>query len=158
MEPWIAGAAEISVVVNGINPSRDEPVLDIVDLPYLNHDRHEYNPNQVVIYWDRYRWGAVDLIILEHDDGMNYKELATLFLSAANDILKSIPDPKIQSFASVTTITKKLILELPDFWDSNDGDFVDAFYTLQEGQRYMGRYGAGGNAKATFLPLMVNPR
>ena len=157
-EPWISGAAEVYAIVNGVNPTRDEPVLDIIEMPYLDYAEKEYYPNQVVIHWERYRWAAADIILMEHDDGTNYKELATLLVSAAETILKSIPDPEVQGFAILTTITNGIIKALPDSWFTNDDDFVDAYYTLQEGETYTDHYGAGGNARATFAPLVIQPR
>jgi len=157
-EPWISGAAEVYAIVNGVNPSRDKPVLDIIEMPYLDYAEKEYYPNQVVVHWERYRWAAVDMILMEHDDGTNYKELATVLLSAAETILKSIPDPEVQGFAIVATITNGILKALPDAWFTNDDDFVDAYYTLQEGQTYTEHYGSGGNARATFTPLVIDPR
>ena len=52
-EPWLLGAAEVYAVVAGVNPGRDEPVVDIVDMPYLDHDNTDYSPNQILVYWDR---------------------------------------------------------------------------------------------------------
>ena len=157
-EPWISGAAEVYAIVNGVNPTRDEPVLDIIEMPYLDYAEKEYYPNQVVIHWERYRWAAADIILMEHDDGTNYKELATLLVSAAETILKAIPDPEVQGFAILATITNGIIKALPDSWFTNDDDFVDAYYTLQEGETYTDHYGAGGNARATFAPLVIQPR
>lgn len=157
-EPWISGAAEVYAIVNGVNPSRDEPVLDIIEMPYLDYAEKEYYPNQIVIHWERYRWAAADIILMEHDDGTNYKELATALLSAAETILKSIPDPEVQGFAIVATITNGILKALPDAWFTNDDDFVDAYYTLQEGETYTNHYGSGGNARATFTPLIIDPR
>ncbi|QFI38781.1 DUF3103 family protein [Moritella marina ATCC 15381] len=157
-EPWISGAAEVYAIVNGVNPSRDEPVLDIIEMPYLDYAEKEYYPNQVVIHWERYRWAAADMILMEHDDGTNYKELATALLSAAETILKSIPDPEVQGFAIVATITNGILKALPDAWFTNDDDFVDAYYTLQEGETYTNHSGSGGNARATFTPLVIDPR
>ncbi|KXO09556.1 hypothetical protein AKG98_1150 [Moritella sp. JT01] len=157
-EPWISGAAEVYAIVNGVNPTRDEPVLDIIEMPYLDYAEKEYYPNQVIIHWERYRWAAADIILMEHDDNTNYKELALVLVSAAEKIIKSIPDPEVQGFAFLATITHGIIKALPDYWFSNDDDFVDAFYTLQEGKTYTDHYGAGGNAKATFIPLVIDPR
>ncbi|SGY85306.1 Putative uncharacterized protein [Moritella viscosa] len=157
-EPWISGAAEVYAIVNGVNPTRDEPVLDIIEMPYLDYAEKEYYPNQVVIHWERYRWAAADIILMEHDDGTNYKELATQLVSAAETILKAIPDPEVQGFAIIATITNGIIKSLPDAWFTNDDDFVDAYYTLQEGETYTDHYGSGGNARATFTPLVIQPR
>lgn len=55
-EPWISGRAEIYALVTGVDPSRDKPTIDLIDMPYLDYDKQDYFPNQVVIHWTRYRW------------------------------------------------------------------------------------------------------
>jgi hypothetical protein len=157
-EPWILGKAEIYGIVNGVNPTRDEPVLDIVEMPYLDHDDTTYSPNQVVIHWERYRWTAADLILMEHDDGTNYKTLAAALLEAATAIMRLIPDPAVQGYSIIPQITNGIISALPDAWFTNDDDYVDVYYTLLEGQAYNNYQGAGGNAIATFEPLVIAPR
>lgn len=157
-EPWISGKAEIYGIVTGVNPSRDEPVLDIIEMPYLDYSDTEYYPNQIVIHWERYRWAAADLVLMEHDDGTNYKDIATALLLAAEEILKAYPDPEVQGFAIIAKITNGILSAMPDAWFTNDDDFVDVYYTLQEGETYTNHYGAGGNARAHFAPLMIQPR
>nr|WP_269147700.1 DUF3103 family protein [Vibrio coralliirubri] len=48
--------------VNGIKMSVNsrclEPQIDLVEMPYLDYDKQTYYPNQTVIFWPRYRWGA----------------------------------------------------------------------------------------------------
>ncbi len=157
-EPWISGKAEIYGIVTGVNPSRDEPVLDIIEMPYLDYSDTEYYPNQIVIHWERYRWAAADLVLMEHDDGTNYKDIATALLLAAEEILKAYPDPEVQGFAIIAKITNGILSAMPDAWFTNDDDFVDVYYTLQEGETYTNHYGAVGNARAHFAPLMIQPR
>ncbi|NMH64892.1 DUF3103 family protein [Shewanella salipaludis] len=158
MEPWISGKAEIYGIVTGVDPSRDEPMLDVVEMPYLDYAESSYYPNQVVIHWDRYRWGAADMILMEHDDGTNYKDLASKLLEAATAIMKLIPDPEVQQFAIIPQITNGILSAMPDAWFTNDDDYVDVYYTLMEGQQYLGRKGASANATATFEPLIIQPR
>ena len=157
-EPWISGDAEIYGIVTGVNPSRDEPTLDIVEMPYLNDDGTTYSPNQVVIHWERYRWAAADMILMEHDDGTNYKTLASALLEAATAIMRLIPDPTVQGFAVIPQITNGIISAMPDDWFTNDDDYIDVYYTLLEGRTYNNHSGAGGNATTTFEPLVIAPR
>lgn len=157
-EPWILGKAEIYGIVSGVNPTRDEPVLDIVEMPYLDHDNTTYTPNQVIIHWERYRWTAADLILMEHDDGTNYKTLASALLEAATAIMGLIPDPSVQGYTIIPQITNGIISAMPDAWFTNDDDYVDVYYTLLEGHTYNNHQGAGGNATATFEPLVIAPR
>lgn len=157
-EPWISGAAEIYAIITGVDPSRKEPMLDTIELPYLDYDGTTYTPDQIAIHWERYRWAAVDMIIMEHDDGTNYKTLVTALLEAATQILRLIPDPQVQTYAVIPQITNGIIKALPDAWFTNNDDFVDAYYTLQEGVTYTNRNGSGVNANMTLAPLTINSR
>lgn len=157
-EPWVSGAAEVYGIVTGVNPSRDEPVLDIVDMPYLDHDGRDYTPNQIIIHWERYRWQAADLLLMEQDDNTNYQELATTFLDIVTQVMRAIPDPNVQGYALIPQLTNQLIKAMPSHWFTNDDDYVDVYYTLFEGQRYNDHMGASGNAKITLEPLTINPR
>lgn len=157
-EPWISGKAEVYAIVTGVSPSRDAAVLDIVEMPYLDYADTQYYPNQIMIHWERYRWAAADMIMMEHDDGTNYKALATKLIEAAEQILKAIPDPEVQGFAIIAQITNGILSVMPDAWFTNDDDYLDVFYTLQEGQYYSEHSGASNNARASFEPLVINPR
>ncbi len=151
-EPWISGKAEIYGVVTGIDPSRDEPHLDIVDMPYLDHDEKTYYPGQVVIYWDRYRYQAADLLLMEHDDNTNYQTIITGLLDIATQALNTFGQPE---FAAITYITSQIISLFPGSWFTNDDDYVDVFYTLRKGYSYTNKNGASANAKADFRPLTI---
>ncbi|TKF60429.1 DUF3103 family protein [Vibrio lentus] len=156
-EPWISGKAEIYAIVTGVNASRIEPQIDLVEMPYLDYDKQTYYPNQTVIFWPRYRWGAADMILMEHDDGTDYKALAKLLVQAAEEILKMIPDPEVQGYAIIPQITGKIIDVIPDGVLVNDDDFVDVYYTLMQNTPYVDRPGAGGNAVASFTPVTISP-
>ena len=156
-EPWISGKAEIYAIVTGVDSSRLEPQIDLVEMPYLDYDKQTYYPNQTVIFWPRYRWGAADMILMEHDDGTDYKALAKLLVQAAEEILKMIPDPEVQSYAIIPQITGKIIDVIPDGVLVNDDDFVDVYYTLMQNTPYVDRPGAGGNAVASFAPVTISP-
>ncbi|MEZ8881668.1 MULTISPECIES: DUF3103 domain-containing protein [Vibrio] len=156
-EPWISGKAEIYAIVTGVNASRIEPQIDLVEMPYLDYDKQTYYPNQTVIFWPRYRWGAADMILMEHDDGTDYKALAKLLVEAAEEILKMIPDPEVQGYAIIPQITGKIIDVIPESVLVNDDDFVDVYYTLMQNTPYVDRPGAGGNAVASFTPVTISP-
>lgn len=156
-EPWISGKAEVYAIVTGVNPSRDEPTIDLVEMPYLDYDNKDYYPNQVVIHWSRYRWGAADMILMEQDDGTDYKELAKLLVQVAEEVLKMIPDPEVQAYAVIPQITGKIIEAIPDGVLVNDDDFVDVYYTLLQDTSYVDHPAASGNAVATLEPLTISP-
>ncbi|HAS8245668.1 TPA: DUF3103 family protein [Vibrio vulnificus] len=156
-EPWISGKAEIYAIVTGVNPSRDEPALDLVEMPYLDYDNKDYYPNQIVIHWSRYRWGAADMVLMEQDDGTDYKQLAKLLVQVAEEVLKAIPDPEVQAYAIIPQITNKIIDAIPDGVLTNDDDFVDVYYTLMQDTSYVDHPGAGVNAVVALEPLTINP-
>jgi len=156
-EPWISGKAEIYAIITGVDPSRDAPQIDLVEMPYLDYDGQDYYPGQTMIIWPRYRWGAVDMVLMEQDDGTDYKELAKLLVKAAEEILKMIPDPEVQGYAIIAQITGKIIDVIPDGLLTNDDDYVDVYYTIMQNTPYVDRPGAGGNATATFKPVTINP-
>ncbi|ATD02986.1 hypothetical protein PTET_a1547 [Pseudoalteromonas tetraodonis] len=157
-EPWISGGAEIYAIVTGVDPTRDEPILDIVDLPYLDHDQTDYSPNQVLIHWQRYRWQAVDLLLMEQDDNTNYKTLAIKLLEISEQVMASIPDLQAQGYAIIPKLTNELLKAMPDEWFTNNDDYVDVFYTLFENKDYQEYKGASSNATITLSPLEINPR
>ncbi|MEX2962932.1 DUF3103 family protein [Microbulbifer sp. TYP-18] len=157
-EPWILGKAEVYAVTNGISPSRDEPVLDVIDMPYLDHDGVDYYPNQILFFWDRYRWQAADAILMEHDDNTNFKEIAINLLEIAAQILQSIPSPDVQGYAIIAIITNGILEALPDQWFINNDDYVDSFYTTFENQEYTNHRGARNNATVTLKPLIIDAR
>lgn len=154
-EPWISGKAEMYGVVNGVDADRVEPELDVVDMPYLDYDDTNYYPNQIVIYWARYRWAAADMIIMEADGNTNYKDLALTLLDIASTILATIPDPTVQGYAIIPQLTSQLIKAMPDDWFTNDDDYVDVLYTILKNTTYTNHYGASGNAKVTLAPLNI---
>lgn len=153
-EPWLLGAAEVYAVVAGVNPSRDEPVVDIVDMPYLDYDNTDYSPNQILVYWDRYRWGAVDVVMMEQDDNVNYKELSTLLIEALKLGFTAGGVPEALPFLD---LGGRIVKALPDSWMTNNDDYLDTFYTLEQDQSYQQYPGAAGNAVITLEPKEIQP-
>ncbi|MGL4792875.1 MAG: DUF3103 family protein, partial [Aeromonas jandaei] len=151
---WLLGAAEVYAVVAGVNPSRDEPVVDIVDMPYLDYDNTDYTPNQILVYWDRYRWGAVDIVMMEQDDNVNYKELADLLIEALKLGFTAGGVPEGLPFLD---LGGRIVKALPDSWMTNDDDYLDTFYTLEQDQSYHQYPGAAGNAVIDLEPKEIAP-
>jgi hypothetical protein len=151
-EPWTLGKAEMYAIVNGIDPSRDEPELDIVGMPYLDHEDTTYYPGQIMIYWDRYRYQAADMIIFEQDDNTNYQDIISGVLDIATAALTQFGQP---TFAAIAAITNQIIQLMPGSWFTNDDDYIDVFYTLRKGYTYTNKYGASANAKADFTPTSI---
>ena len=153
-EPWLLGAAEVYAVVAGVNPGRDEPVVDIVDMPYLDYDNTDYTPNQILVYWDRYRWGAVDVVMMEQDDNVNYKELSALLIDALKLGFTAGGVPEALPFLD---LGGRIVKALPDSWMTNNDDYLDTFYTLEQDQSYHQYPGAAGNAVIDLEPREIQP-
>ncbi|KAB2825742.1 DUF3103 domain-containing protein [Aliivibrio finisterrensis] len=154
-EPWISGKAEIYAIVSGVSPERDEPTIDVIEMPYLDYAEQSYPANQIMVFWDRYRWGAADIILMEQDDKTDYKQLAQTILKAASDFLATIPDKEAQAYLIIPQMTSAIIALLPDDLFVNDDDFVDVFYTIMKDTEYTDHSGAGNNATADFAPLII---
>ncbi|MUK43645.1 DUF3103 family protein [Aliivibrio fischeri] len=154
-EPWISGKAEIYAIVSGVSPSRDEPTIDVIEMPYLDYAEQSYPANQIMVFWERYRWGAADIILMEQDDKTDYKQLAQTILKAASDFLATIPDKEAQAYLIIPQMTSAIIELLPDDLFVNDDDFVDVFYTIMKDTEYTEHSGAGNNATADFAPLII---
>lgn len=108
-----------------------------------------------MVFWDRYRWGAADIILMEQDDKTDYKQLAQTILKAASDFLATIPDKEAQAYLIIPQMTSAIIALLPDDLFVNDDDFVDVFYTIMKDTEYTEHSGAGNNATADFAPLII---
>ena len=157
MEPWILGKSEIYALITGVDPSRDAPIIDVIDMPYLHYEKVTYRPNQILVHWPRYRWGAVDIVIMEQDSNTDYKELAKLLVEAAEKVLESIPSLETQGYAVIANLTNRIIDAIPSSWFSNDDDFVDVYYTIQQDKHYIDHPGATNNALVTLEPLTIYP-
>lgn len=73
-------------MISGLHPTQPKAELEIVDLPYLSQENHTYGPNQILIDWCDYRFGAANIVLYEHDDDTNYKDLATALAGAVAGI------------------------------------------------------------------------
>lgn len=152
-EPWISGPAEVYAIVNGVDPSRDAPALDIVDMPYLDHEGTTYYPNQVLIFWERYRWAAANVVLMEHDDNTNYQNLVAQLFTIASQILTAMGKPDI---SALVALGSGLVQQMPSHWFTNDDDYVDSFYTLEKNRSYTNYAGAGGNAIVSLRPYVLS--
>jgi hypothetical protein len=150
-EPWIKGAAEIFVIINGLLDD-NEPEVKVIPLPYLDHDGKDYYPNQVLINWSEYHYIAVDIHYYEDDENHNYLDLAVQLTNAAGAIGSMAGWEPATALAEITTA----ILEaMPSNWWSDNDDYVDSHYTIEKNRSYYGYYGAGANAKVTLTPYYL---
>ncbi|HEX6500655.1 MAG TPA: DUF3103 family protein [Micromonosporaceae bacterium] len=145
-EPWVKGAAEIYSIVGGFDYDGVARVADIVQMPYLDYDGQVYYPNQLLVYWNRYKYNLADVVMMEDDGDTNYQALAT----AICDALLSIADQ-----GQYIPLVNAILDAIPDSWWTDDPDYVDSWYTLAT--TTSGRInGAAGNGWMYVEPYWVS--
>jgi len=150
-EPWILGAAEIYAIVSGVIGSNDPQML-IVDMPYLDFDGTTYTPNQILVNWSNFQFQIANIGLFEHDSSTSYQDLITAIISAVGAAGSLAGVPTIQA---VTDIANRIIAAIPASVFSNDDDFADVFYTIEETKTYTGLVGASKNATVSLTPFFV---
>lgn len=143
-EPWFKGAAEIFSLVAGFAPDGHVQV-DSVDMPYLDDADHDYFPNQLLVYWNRYRYNAADVVMMEDDGDTNYLALATAISTALLTIVDA---------GSYTPLVTAVLNAIPTSWWTDDPDYVDSWYTLTM-QSSGALSGAAGNGTLQVTPFFV---
>ncbi|MFJ9968583.1 DUF3103 family protein [Streptomyces avermitilis] len=143
-EPWYKGDAEMFSLVTGFGQDGKARV-DSVDMPYLDSGSTVYYPNQILVNWSLYKYNLADVVMMEDDDGTNYKALAQALTTA----LLTITDQ-----GAYTSLANALLSAIPDSWFNDDPDYVESWYTLSKNAA--GRLnGAAGNAWMAVEPYFV---
>ncbi|MEU6370061.1 DUF3103 family protein [Streptomyces sp. NPDC046931] len=143
-EPWFKGGAEMFSLVTGFGQDGKARV-DSVDMPYLDYDNTVYYPNQILVNWSDYKYNLADVVMMEDDDGTNYKALAQALTTA----LLTITDQ-----GAYTPLVNAVLSAMPDSWFTDDPDYVESWYTLSRNSS--GRLnGAAGNGWMTVEPYFV---
>jgi hypothetical protein len=144
-EPWFKGAAEIFSLVTGFDVDGKVRV-DPVDMPYLDDADHDYYPNQLLVYWNRYRYNAADVVMMEDDGDTNYSALATAIATALLTIVDS---------GSYIPLVTAVLNAIPTSWWTDDPDYVESWYTLTTGVSGS-LHGAAGNGTMDVRPFFVS--
>jgi hypothetical protein len=145
-EPWFKGDAEIYSVVSGVGKD-GTPQVDIVQMPWLDTDGKTYTPGQIVVDWSHFKYNAVDMVMMEEDDGTNYRALAQALATALLTILDGV---------QYAPMVDAILAAMPDSWWTDDPDYVDSWYLLTR-QTNETRRGARQNGTASFAPYYVTP-
>jgi hypothetical protein len=143
-EPWFKGDAEIYTIVSGVGTD-GQPHVDIVQMPYLDDDGTDYYPGQILVDWSHFKYNAVDAVMMEEDDGTNYRALAQALVTALLTVLNG---------AQYAPMVDAILQAMPDSWWTDDPDYVDSWYLLtrQVNER---RIGARANGRIDFQPYYV---
>jgi hypothetical protein len=145
-EPWFKGDAEIYSIVSGVGVT-GEPQVDVVQMPYLDEDGRWYHPGQILVDWSHFRYNAVDAVMMEEDDGTNYRALAQAIATALLTVLGE---------AQYAPMVNAVLDAMPDSWWTDDPDYVDSWYLLTR-QTNEQRAGARGNGAIVVAPYFVTP-
>ncbi|MGX7828785.1 DUF3103 family protein [Actinokineospora sp. 24-640] len=151
-EPWFKGDSEIFTIVGGIkknpDPTKDDTVIaTVVKMPYLNTEKKTYYPNQILIWWNQYKFNAADAVMMEDDGDTNYQKLA----SALNTALGAMS----KKYAAYVPVVEGIIQAIPGKWWTDDPDHVEQWYTIQKQSN--GRLnGASGNGWMEVVPFVVD--
>ncbi|MFJ9346638.1 DUF3103 family protein [Streptomyces sp. NPDC101237] len=144
-EPWFKGAAEMFSLVTGFGQDGAARV-DSVDMPYLDYGGTVYYPNQILVNWSNYKYDLADVVMMEDDDGTNYRALAQAITTA----LLTVTDQ-----GTYIPLVNAVLSAIPDSWFTDDPDYVESWYTLA--QNSTGRLnGASGNGWMTVEPYFVS--
>ncbi|GAA1657643.1 DUF3103 family protein [Catellatospora bangladeshensis] len=143
-EPWIKGAAEIYSIVGGFGLDGKAKV-DIVQMPYLDHDGTTYYPNQLLVHFSAYKYNLADVVMMEDDGDTNYQQLASAIATALLTIF---------DLGVYIPLVDPILSAIPTSWWTDDPDYVDSWYTLSTGSS--GRLnGAAGNGWLEVGPYWV---
>ena len=153
-EPWWKGAAEVYAFTAGIDPAEDRPNLKLIDLPYLDCADTDYFPNQLVLFWDQYRYNAADFQLWEQDDGTDYQAILSAVLSGVATAMTVAGAPTL---AWIPALADAIISAMPAAWYKDNDDYLDTFYTLEKGRTYVQLPGAGNNASIDLEPFTLLP-
>lgn len=152
-EPWIKGAAEIYAVTSGIRNTNNAAEVNVIPMYYLDHDGDTYYPNQVMLFWDDYRYQAANIQLFEKDSNYNYKDLVGILVDGIASIVGNISgQPWVSALGQIASA---VIQALPDNWYTDDDDYVDSFYTVEKTKTYTNHYGARGNARVNMRPYFI---
>ena len=127
-------------------------MVDIVDMPYRLR-QHRLHPTRS---WSlgSLPLGAVDVVMMEQDDNVNYKELSALLIDALKLGFTAGGVPEALPSSTSAVVSSKA---LPDSGMTNNDDYLDTFYTLEQDQSYHQYPGAAGNAVIDLEPREIQP-
>ncbi|WP_307854719.1 DUF3103 family protein [Micromonospora sp. C31] len=143
-EPWIKGDAEIYNLVAGFGLDGKVKV-DLVQMPYLDHDDKTYYPNQLLVHFSSYKYNLADVVMMEDDGDTNYSSLVKAIAGALLVIVDG---------GAYTPLVNAILDAIPTSWYTDDPDFVDAWYTLSTASSGR-KYGAGANGWMDVAPYWV---
>ncbi len=152
-EPWIKGGAEIYAITSGIKDSSNKPEIQVIPMYYLDHDKHTYYPNQILLYWDKYAYQAANIQLFEKDSNYNYQDLSGIIVKGIAEIGATLSEE--EWIGALGTIGASIVKIIPSSVFTDDDNYVDSFYTIEKNKVYSNHNGASGNAKVSLSPFKL---
>lgn len=151
-EPNIQGDAEIFAIVSGLGAD-GKPFVKVQDMPWLDRDKTDYSPNMDLVNWAECSAPYVNVQLFEDDADTNFKELAVALLKGVTTGLAGFP--ATAPYAVISKIGELVLGAMESKWFKNNNDYVDSFYVIERGKKYVNHKGAAGNAVVTIEPYTV---
>jgi hypothetical protein len=154
-EAWWKDGLEVYALVSGIDPTQAKPNIKLVNLPYLAHDATTYFPNQVLLFWSDFRFGAANIQLWNHGDGTNYQKILAAVLKGVAAAMAAGGAP---AFSWIPALADAIVEAMPASWWTDSDTWLDTFYTLERGPSYQDLMGSGQTARITLVPWVLQPQ
>ena len=154
-EAWWKDGMEVYALVSGIDPTQDKPTIKLVNLPYLAHDGTDYFPNQVLLFWSDFRFGAANIQLWDHGDGTNYQKILAAVLKGVAAAMAVGGAP---AFSWIPALADAIVEAMPASWWTDSDTWLDTFYTLERGPSYQNLMGSGQTARISLMPWVLQPQ
>lgn len=152
-EPWIKGGAEIYAITSGIKNTSNSPEMNVIPMYYLDYEDEAYYPNQLLLFWDDYKYQAANIQLFEDDSDYNYQELISILVTEISGIAGDLSG--LPWLGALGRIASVIIDAIPSGTFTDDDDYVDSFYTIEKNKSYVNYKGAARNATVTLKPFTL---
>ncbi|WP_448096605.1 DUF3103 family protein [Luteibacter yeojuensis] len=151
-EPDAAGAAEIFAIVSGVGHDGKARV-EIHPMPWLTHDRRWFHPDHPLIDWSRFSAGYVNVQLFEDDGAARHDRLIAPLAETLASVKTWLPGTPLEAARSQVQAMGDLVLAaMRTRAFVNETDYVDSFYVIERGKKYLNQDGAAKNAMLTLEP------
>ncbi|MGF6710201.1 hypothetical protein QFZ41_001165 [Luteibacter sp. W1I16] len=151
-EPDAAGAAEIFAVVSGVGHDGKARV-EIHPMPWLTHDRRWFYPDHPLVDWSLFSAGYVNIQLFEDDGAARHDRLIDQLAEVLASLETWLPGSSLAAARSqVQTMGDLVLATMRTRAFLNETDYVDSFYVIERGKKYLNQNGAARNAMLTLEP------
>lgn len=148
--------AEVYAIINGIGAD-GKAYAEVVNMPYLDHDKRWYAPGQDMVRWRELDSNFVAINFFEKDD-TEFKTIISAIAGAVGD-LAAFGGPEALPITVVSKMAQSIVDAMPASWYRNDDDYIDSVFVIEKGRAYGTKekplVGAGSNASMVLEPYVV---